>query len=69
MRRAVVKSSVLKSVGYDRDSKTLEIELVSGAVYSYFNVDEKVYIELINAPSHSAFFNSRIKGSYRFSKD
>lgn len=65
MRRQVIESSVIRSVGYDPSSKTLEIEFEPGdRVYQYFDVPEAVYQELLAAPSRGHFFNERIKGTY-----
>ena len=41
MNRKPVRSSNISSIGYDSESKTLEIEFHSGGVYQYFNVPEK----------------------------
>jgi len=51
MQREAVVSSVVSSVGY-RDG-TLEIEFVSGNIYRYLNVPERLFHELC-APSRSA---------------
>ena len=41
-----VKSSHLKEMNYDSDTKILEIEFLNGSRYQYKNVPEKVYKEL-----------------------
>ena len=41
MQRDYVSSSNIVSVGYDPASETLEIEFQSGAVYQYYNVNQK----------------------------
>jgi len=61
MHRETVKSEVLRSVGYDPDGRTLEIEFASGAVYRYFDVPEDLYLDLMTAPSHGEFFGRRIR--------
>jgi hypothetical protein len=38
MLRTPVSSSALRSVGYDPQTQTLEIEFNSAEVYQYFNV-------------------------------
>jgi hypothetical protein len=58
----------LKTVGYDTVTLTLEIEFDDGNVYQYFDVPEAIHTELISAPSQGKFFNSQIKGSYRYAK-
>lgn len=43
MKRQSVSSSNLRSVGYDPETKTLEVEFQNGSVYQYFNVPPQVY--------------------------
>lgn len=67
--RVPVRSSALRSVGFDARSSTLEIEFVSGSVYRYFGVSRLVYLGLLSAPSKGQFFNTDIRDAgYRFSR-
>ena len=66
MERTFVASSNLRSVGYDPQSQTLEIEFNSGGLYQYSNVPEDVYRGLMNASSHGRYFHQYIKNSYRY---
>jgi len=68
MIRQSVSSTDLSSIGYDLESKTLEIEFKSGGIYQYFNVPEYVYEALLNASSHGKYFNQNIKEQYQCSK-
>ena len=68
MLRQSVESSDLKSVGYDNETQTLEIEFNSGPVYEYNNVPASIYEGLINAHSLGLYFNQNIKDQYHFSK-
>ncbi|WP_082838035.1 KTSC domain-containing protein [Haladaptatus sp. R4] len=68
MNRISVSSSNLKSVGYDPESSTLEIEFNNNRVYQYFNVPESVYQGLINAASHGKYHHRHIKDNYRYSQ-
>ena len=63
MLRVAVLSSALKSVGYRRG--VLEIQVASGEVYRYFDVPRGVFLELMRAESKGAFFNERIRDSFR----
>ncbi len=65
MRREPVDSHALRSVGYDRDTKTLELEFISGAVYRYFELSEFTYRALMRAGSKGRFFVSSIDGRYK----
>ena len=71
MKRKSVDSTNIASIGYDKDSQTLEVEFLNGGVYQYFDVPERVADEFINNPpegSHGKYLASHIKGHYRFSK-
>ena len=66
--RTPLASSNIASAGYDRERMIMEIEFHDGAVYQYFNVPEKVYLELINAPSHGAYFMHEVKDQFNNEK-
>ena len=66
MDRTPVVSSNLKSVGYNVDTKILEIEFHNGSVYQYYGVPLNVYEGLMKAPSHGKFFHVYIRNVYRY---
>jgi len=69
MKRENVESSVLKSVGYDKDKKVLEIELVNNAIYEYYKVPVSEYTNLMKSSSLGEYYNKRIKKySYKMLK-
>ena len=68
MKREPVKSSNLKSIGYDKAKKLLEIESHTGAVYQYLNVLEHIYKQLVRAPSIGKYFHQQILNQYKFLK-
>jgi hypothetical protein len=68
MQREPVKSSNIRSVGYDKTVLILEIEFATGSVYRYANVPDAVYTGLMAAPSKGRFFAARIKDRYRCTK-
>jgi KTSC domain len=61
MEREYVQSSNLRSIGYDSNSSTLEVEFNNGAIWQYYDVLESTYYELKSAASIGKFFNSNIK--------
>ncbi len=61
MHRTKVTSKALRSVGYDPDARTLEIEFDSGNIYRYFDVPEPFHIGLMTAASHGEFFSAYIR--------
>jgi hypothetical protein len=65
MRRRLVNSSSLRSLGYDPRSQTLEIEFHSGSVYQYFGVPRTVLEEMLAQPSLGTYFNAEIRDVYQ----
>lgn len=51
MTRTPVTSSNVKSVGYDPNTRTLEVEFNSSGVYQYGNVSEDEYQSVLQADS------------------
>jgi len=68
MEREYVQSSNLKSIGYDSNSSTLEVEFNSGAIWQYYDVLESTYYELKSASSIGKYFSTNIKGLYSASQ-
>ena len=62
------RSSAVLSIGYDKDTETLEIELASKAVYQYLKFPETEYQEFIKAQSLGQFMASRIRGNYEYKR-
>ena len=63
MNRISVASHNIYSIGYDSNSKVLEIEFDTYAVYRYYEVPEDVYEELMAAESKGSYLQRKIKGS------
>lgn len=63
---ASVNSSVLSNFAYNAKSKSLTINFNSGKSYVYENVPPHVLEGMLNAESTGKFYNSFIKGKYRF---
>lgn len=68
MKRTVVESSNLASVGYDEKTKTLEIEFNHGGIYEYYEVEKSVYRALMHADSQGSYFIHNIKDEYDCSR-
>ena len=64
MERIRVRSSNISSIGYDADSRTLEVEFNSGSIYQYSQVPEMVYDGLMGARSYGTYFNGNIRDNY-----
>lgn len=68
MKRIGVVSSNLKSIGYNKEKKILEIEFNSNAIYQYFDVPERLFNLLMNAPSKGEFHSDFIKDNFSYQK-
>lgn len=68
MRRQRVASTNLGSVGYDAATQTLEVQFLSGRIYRYHGVPEKLHEQLIRATSKGQFFNAHIRDHHDFSR-
>jgi len=68
MERTPVSSSNLRSIGYDPETATLEVEFNTGSVHQYHGVPQEVFDSLMQAGSHGVYFNANIKNSYGTTK-
>ena len=66
MDRISVRSSNIRSIGYEASLLTLEVEFKSGSVYQYMSVPQNEYESLMNAASIGKHLNRNIKGRYRY---
>lgn len=64
MERKNIESSNLRSIGFDPDSSTLEVEFKSGAVWQYYDFPESSWYEFEASDSLGKFFHREIKGQY-----
>ena len=61
-------SSVVAAIRYDASKSILRVVYISGAVYDYKKVPEKIYNEMKAASSKGEFLNKQIKPNYKFEK-
>jgi hypothetical protein len=66
MERTGVSSSNLHSVGYDSNTRILEVGFLTGSVYQYSGVPESIYQGLMSAGSHGRYLANYIKGRYSY---
>jgi len=64
MVRRPVDSSMAKSIGYDAESSTLEIEFQSGEIWQYYEVPESIFYEM-KSVSIGKYFQLMIKNQYK----
>ena len=60
-----VKSSNVKEVGYDSETKSLHIGFLDGRKYLYESVPPEIYKALIEAKSIGGYINTQIKKSFK----
>jgi len=61
-------SLVVGEILYDKFTHTLRVTYVSGKIYDYKDVPEKVYSAMKAAFSKGAFLNKYVKGKFEFEK-
>jgi hypothetical protein len=64
MDRLPVRSSSLRSVGYDEAGSELEIEFQSGRIYRFSEVPASVHAWLMRSPTMGGLFNRIIRDRY-----
>ena len=67
IHRSAVKSGSLKSVGYSKEHRLLDVEFNGGRVYRYAGVPPEVYDELRKAESIGSFMAAKVKGRFEVS--
>lgn len=65
IKRQPVKSTNIKSMGYDEKSRTVEIEFHKGAIWQYSPIMPKAWQEFSNADSKGTYFAQYIRGNNR----
>lgn len=66
MRRVPVRSTTLRSIGYDAATRTLEAEFRTGRVYAYSGVPPELWLSLLATRSKGRFFNLLIRDRFGF---
>jgi hypothetical protein len=61
-------SSVVAATTYDPVKEVLRVIYVSGNVYDYKHVPEKIFKDMKAATSKGIFLNKHIKGKYEYER-
>jgi len=64
MERKKLSSSQVRSVGYEPNSQTLEVELSDGSIWQYTQVPSEVHRRLMAAPSAVSYYRDSIEEEY-----
>jgi len=62
--RVPVRSTSLRSVGYNPETRELDLEFKEGRLYRYGGVPPEVHEELLHAPSLGRYFLANVRGRY-----
>lgn len=65
MTRTPVKSSNIKSIGYEPASKKLHVEFQSGDVHEYANVPPAKHAALMKAKSIGKYFHREVRTMHK----
>jgi hypothetical protein len=68
MERKTVRSSNIKSIGYNEITRSLEVEFNNGTIYEYYKVPKEVHDLLMTSASHGKYLNQYIKKKYAFKR-
>ncbi|OGW78198.1 MAG: hypothetical protein A2Z83_08605 [Omnitrophica bacterium GWA2_52_8] len=68
MDRTAVRSREIALIGYDENTRVLEVTFRRGGVYRFKNVPADMHHKLIHAESIGTFFSGEIKGRYDYEK-
>ena len=64
-----VDSTNIEAVGYDPENQELHVQfLKSGDTYVYYNVEEWIFQEFMQADSKGIYLNTNIKNCYQYGK-
>lgn len=66
MKRTEVQSSNIKSVGYSKPNKSMDIEFSGSNIYRYQNVPPAIHEALMNAESKGKFVTENVKGFFTY---
>jgi len=66
MKLTPVESSHIEAIGYE--DSVLTISFLNGSIYEYYDVPERVFRELMAAPSKGIYLKEHIKKKYKTKK-
>lgn len=64
MQRSLVKSDIIKAVGYDPATLALEVEFPDGSVHVHSKVPPKVYKEFMKAKPVGYYYFKKVRDQY-----
>ena len=64
--RRPVKSTAVRSVGYDEAEWVLQVKFTNGSIYNYFRVPPHEHAALLKAASIGEYINRQVKRYYEY---
>lgn len=68
MERTNIDTRLIKSMGYDKEKKIMEVEFTSDMIYQYNNFPEELYEEIVNHKSIDKFFKLNVVNRYHYNR-
>ncbi len=77
MQLISVKSSTIGQIGFEENTtmslgskpiNIMRIVFISGNIFDYYGIDQKVFQEFVKAESIGKFFHANIKDKYQYEK-
>jgi hypothetical protein len=68
MKHVDVESDVIHSIGYDEETRTLEVRFHETGTYRYYDVEPDVFEEFLDAESKGQYFNDYIRDAHLMKK-
>lgn len=65
IKRKPVKSHTILTMGYDKLTKTLEVEFRNKAVYDYYDVPTFIYERALTKNSINTYLNKTVYNHYK----
>lgn len=67
----ILKSTLIRAVGYDAESRELRVRFTTGGVYRYHDVPADVAAAIIDPPdgSHGRYFNENVRDGYDYDEE
>jgi hypothetical protein len=68
MEHEKIDSSMIASVGYQKEEQILEVTFQNQTVYEYYKVPQELYYQFLEASSKGQFMNQHIIGIYEYAR-
>ncbi|MCB0725357.1 MAG: KTSC domain-containing protein [Ignavibacteriae bacterium] len=63
-----VRSSTIRSIGYDYVEEILVVEFKNRSIYEYYNVSEMIFQNFLDARSKGTYLGKHIRDKYKYKR-